>query len=308
MKKFALVLFLSIISSISLFSQTVDNIVENNLQMLGQGKSNQVKTELIDLIAKYPNEPGIRYLLATVSKDHNAAMNIYNDIIKNNSESQWADDCYWHLIQYYAINGEITKAEDNLEAMRKAYPNSNLLIIACDVLQTVYQKLPKEEQIRSNTLTVIPDAAQPLPTPEIVNEKTISVKEQATEKKFKIEDNELQKEIIRPQVTKQDTTKTIAQATKVVSKAVIEDEDPPINTSSEKFALQVGVYREFTRAEAEQKFYIEKRIRSAITKKVINGETMYSVVVGEYSSAERAEKAKRIVEKECNCKPIIVNK
>lgn len=308
MKKILLVLILSIISSFTLLAQTVDNIVEINLQLLGQGKGNQVKTELIDLMAKYPNEPGIRYLLATVSKDNNAAINIYNDIIKNNSESQWADDCYWRLIQYYAITGEISKAEDNLQAMRRVFPNSNLLLPACDVIQTVYSKLPKEEQIKSYTISVAPEAAKPLTTPVKVSNESVAVQEQAVEKKPKTEDNVLQKEIIRPQISKTDTTKTTIQHTKVVVKTEIEDEDPPINTSNEKFALQVGVYRELVRAEAEQKFYIEKRIRSAIAKKVVNGETMYSVVVGEYSSAERAEKAKRIVEKECNCKPIIVNK
>ncbi|MEI6089556.1 MAG: SPOR domain-containing protein [bacterium] len=308
MKKFALVLILTAVSSFSLFSQTVDNIVENNLQLLGQGKGNQVKTELIDLMAKYPNEPGIRYLLATVSKDHSAALSIYNDIIKHNSESQWADDCYWRLIQYYAITGEVTKAEDYLQAMRKDYPNSSLLMPACDVITTVYSKLPKDEQIKTYTFTAVPETDKPVSTPEKINTESIAVQEQAVEKKPKIEDKVVQKEIIKPQVIKADTTKTTIQQTKVVAKQDIEAEDPPINTSNEKFALQVGVYRELVRAEAEQKFYIDKRIRSAIAKKVINGETMYSVVVGEYSSAERAEKAKRIVEKECNCKPIIVNK
>jgi cell division septation protein DedD len=308
MKKILLVLILSIIGSFTLLAQTVDNIVEINLQLLGQGKGNQVKTELIDLMAKYPNEPGIRYLLATVSKDNNAAINIYNDIIKNNSESQWADDCYWRLIQYYAITGEISKAEDNLQAMRRVFPNSNLLLPACDVIQTVYSKLTKEEQIKSHTISVVPEATKPLTTPVKVSNESVAVQEQAVVKKPKNENDVLQKEIIRPQVSITDTTKTTIQHTKVVVKTEIEDEDPPINTSNEKFALQVGVFRELVRAEAEQKFYIEKRIRSAITKKVVNGETMYSVVVGEYSSAERAEKAKRIVEKECNCKPIIVNK
>jgi tetratricopeptide (TPR) repeat protein len=306
MKKFALVLILSIVCSFSLLAQTVDNIVEQNLQLLGQGKGNQVKTDLIDLMAKYPNEPGIRFLLATISKDHNSAINIYNDIIKNNSDSQWADDCYWRLIQYYAINGDITKAEEYLESMRKTYPTSNLLIVACDVLQTVYQRLPKDEQIKSYTLAVVPDTAKPTPATDKIINPVPPVKEQTTEKTIKSEDNTLQKEIIKPQEVKQDTTKVLKQ-TKILAKDEI-DEDPPIVTSNEMFGLQVAVYRDLVRAEADQKIYIDKRIRSAIVKKVVNGETMYSIVVGEYSSAERAEKAKKIVEKECNCKPIIVNK
>jgi len=308
MKKFAFVLILSIVSSISLFSQTVDEIVENNLQMLGQGKGNQVKTELIDLMAKYPNEPGIRYLLATLSNDQIAAINIYNSIIKNNSESQWADDCYWRLIQHYAITGEINKAEGHLQEMRKAYPNSNMLMPACDVIQTVYSMLPNEEQIKNVAINAIPEVPKPNISSEKIKNESLAVKVQSIENKPKNEETLLQKEIIRTQVTKLDTTKATIKPSKVVAKPEIEDEDPPIITNNDKFALQVGVYRELERAEAEQKLYIEKRIRSAIAKKVVNGETMYSVVVGEYSSAERAEKAKRIVEKECNCKPIIVNK
>ncbi len=302
MKIFALVLILSIVSIFSLHSQTVDNIVESNLQLLGQGKGNLVKTDLIDLIVKYPNEPGIRYLLATVSKDHIASINIYNDIIKNNSESQWADDCYWRLIQYYAITGDITKAEDHLQTMRKDYPNSNLLIVACDVIQTVYLTLPKEEQTKTYTLTTIPDNST-------IKTEVIPVKEPIKDSKTLADEKLVQKKIVLTNgVSKINTTKTIAQSSKTLVKAEVVDEDPPIDISNEKFALQVGVYRELVRAEAEQKFYIDKRIRSAIAKKIVNGETMYSVVVGEYSSAERAEKAKRIVEKECNCKPIIVNK
>ncbi|HAW08901.1 MAG TPA: hypothetical protein DCW42_07010 [Bacteroidetes bacterium] len=123
-----------LITFLNLYSQ--DKVVGEYLQQYAQGKMNEVRSALPDLLVEYPNDPGVKLLLAVVLEDADKAVDIYKDIVQKYPESQWADDAYWRLIQYYAIKSDVEKAEYELDNFRKRYPTSDYLTTATDVVRT----------------------------------------------------------------------------------------------------------------------------------------------------------------------------
>ena len=123
-----------LLSFINLYSQ--DKVVGDYLQQYAQGKMNEVRSALPDLLVEYPNDPGVKLLLAVVLEDADKAVDIYKEIVQKYPDSQWADDAYWRLIQYYAVKNDVEKAEYELDNFRKRYPTSDFLTPATDVVRT----------------------------------------------------------------------------------------------------------------------------------------------------------------------------
>lgn len=127
-------LFVFLLSFTSGYSQS--NKIEEYLRMVREGKISEVKMILPDLLAEYPNDPGIQLLHASVLDDANRAVEIYEKIIRSFPQSEFAAECYWRIIQYFALKGEVERASRELENFRKAFPNSNFLTPASDLVRT----------------------------------------------------------------------------------------------------------------------------------------------------------------------------
>ncbi len=132
--KFSILIGVFFISVFALHSQ--DKLVSDYLQLYAQGKMNEVRSALPDLLVEYPNDPGVKLLLAVVLEDADKAVDIYKEIVQKYPESKWADDAYWRLIQYYAVKSDVEKAEYELDNFRKRYPTSDFLVPATDVVRT----------------------------------------------------------------------------------------------------------------------------------------------------------------------------
>jgi len=130
------IVFIVIFFASALTVLAQDAIVNEFLQQYSQGKMEQVRTALPDLLVEYPTDPGVKLLLAMVLEDADKALDIYKEIIQKSPDSQWADDAYWRLIQYYAIKNDAEKADFELNNFRKRYPTSEFLITATDVVRT----------------------------------------------------------------------------------------------------------------------------------------------------------------------------
>lgn len=165
-----LLILLFLITQLNLFSQ-VKTITEY-LQLYAQGKMNEVLAALPDLLVENPNDPGVKLLLAVVSENAEKAVEIYKEIIQKYPDSQWADDAYWRLLQYYAIKGDVDKAEYELGNFRKRYPTSEYLPPATDVVRTarslanaklrqIEDNLKKEETPTTTTSTSKKTSSEP---------------------------------------------------------------------------------------------------------------------------------------------------
>ncbi len=152
-KLFALSFLFALISISSAYPQS-DKINEY-LKMVNEGKITEVKLILPDLLAEYPNDPGVQFLHAAVLDDASKAVEIYEKIIRNYPQSDYSDECYWRIIQYYAIKGEVERAARELDNYKKAFPHSAFLTPASDIVRTAISlaKTNPRTKITSKTET-----------------------------------------------------------------------------------------------------------------------------------------------------------
>ncbi|MCX7909627.1 MAG: SPOR domain-containing protein [Ignavibacteria bacterium] len=118
------------------FSFSQSEKIKEYLKMVDEGKITEVKLALPDLLAEYPNDPGVQFLHASVLDDASKAVEIYEKIIRTYPQSEYADECYWRIIQYYALKGEVERASRELENYKKAFPNSLFITPASDLVRT----------------------------------------------------------------------------------------------------------------------------------------------------------------------------
>lgn len=131
--KFSILFSIVILSSFA-FGQSEK--IKEYLKLVDEGKITEVKLVLPDLLADYPNDPGVQFLHASVLEDATKAVEIYEKIIRTYPQSEYADECYWRIIQYYALKGEVERASRELENYKKAFPNSIFITPASDLVRT----------------------------------------------------------------------------------------------------------------------------------------------------------------------------
>ena len=135
MKKIILIVFVLTFVNLNFGYSQSDKVV-SYLRLVALGKADEVKKSLPDLMAEYPDDPGVMLLHAVVIEDAFKAIEIYEKIVNNYPESQWADDAYWRIVQFHAVLGDTTKALKELNIYRKRYPTSEFLIAATDVVRS----------------------------------------------------------------------------------------------------------------------------------------------------------------------------
>ncbi|MBI5324487.1 MAG: SPOR domain-containing protein [Ignavibacteriae bacterium] len=331
--------------------------VRDYLKMVAMGKVSEVKKQIPDLIAEYPNDPGVQLLLAVVIDDAFLAVEKYKNLVKTYPESEWADDAYWRIVQFYAVIGDTSTAKTELENYRKKYPASEFLIAATDVVRysinyaksdknprnavqssvskdikpLEQETKPKQEavkkeittsQVKSETITKHEPVKKEIPQVNDTKPKQEQVKKlEVKSEEIKAKQETVKKENIPTQpktqtVTKQEPAKKdenkpkieIAKKEEVKPKQEIKKEVASEITDNEKFGLQVGVYSTKEAADGEVAKFKQQRLISYVMNKEIDGTQMFAVVVGEYSSKESAEQARKIVQVQCKCQPIIFKK
>jgi cell division septation protein DedD len=110
--------------------------VRENLKLVANGQVDEAKKALPDLLAEFPNHPGVMLLHAVVIEDAFRAMEFYEKIVADHSDSPWADDAYWRIVQFHAIMGDTAKAQATLAEFRHKYPSSEFLAPATDIVHS----------------------------------------------------------------------------------------------------------------------------------------------------------------------------
>jgi len=197
---FGLVFLLSFINFQFLNSQEsqANNLTEpvpvaKYLNMVAQGRSDEVRRILPDLMVMYPNDPGVKLLTGSILQNAFKATEIYENIVAEYPQSEWADDSMWRIIQFYAVMGDTSKAQTSLAEMRKNYPLSDFLVPSSDIVRSsvglARVKLTSRDKKLNNLKKVIKEAV----TPENEETKTDKLKiKMPVEKAIKIENNSLE--------------------------------------------------------------------------------------------------------------------
>jgi len=270
MKTFVIAIMI-ILTSFPVLVQSQTEKVKQYLKMIGIGKINDVKSRMPDMLAIYPNDPGVMLLHGIVIEDMSKSIEIFEKIIKNFPESEFADDANYRIIQYYVLNGNTAKANKELETFRGKFKDSELLIIASDLV---------------NTATKATDAKNENIAKE--EKKENGKKEVETKKSKEEKPTEL----------------------KSVYKSNNEEAKPQEKSKNGKVAygLQVGLYSNYDAAKSEMEKFQKQRMFAEIKQKKVDNINYYAVIIGNYSSKESAEEAKIMVKNICKCDPIIFEK
>ena len=107
----------------------------------------------------------------------------------------------------------------------------------------------------------------------------------------------------KKEVKKEDKKEDVAKNSTEIK--IIEDKK---ESKSTKWGLQVAIFEKKESAEAERDKYISQRMRTEVITRNVDGKLMYSVIIGHYSSKSNAEAAKIIINQQCNCNPLIIEK
>lgn len=332
MKKSFVILFISFLLSISI-TQAQKDEVNKYLRLVAYGKIDEVRAVIPDLLAKYPNDPGIKLLHGIILDDAFLAIDIYQAIIKNNPESQWADHAYWRIIQFYAVLGDTSKAQSELTKFRQLYPASSFIGPASDVVRSsvnlakrsmksttthteiklVNQESPKATKAEANSKPKEPltslNNENTINPDKLVESVDLSHNKSIDKSDKKLTDDKSNSKLIplpnekiaskpeKPKAEKNNSEPAIIRSTEQVRKDSVK--------TPEFYGLQVGIYKENNAAESEKNKFLIRRLRTQVVEKVVNGVVMYAVVIGHYSSLESAEEGKKIVSIQCSCEPII---
>ena len=288
MKFILIIVFLFAVILTNGFAQS-SSIVNSRLRMVAMGKVEEVKAGLSELLDEFPDDDGVLFLSAIITDNALRALRIYEGLLKNSPESEWADDAQLRIVQYWALKRDTTKTLLELQNYRVNYPASEFLLAATDVVKATVG-LPARANVRTlssaNATTTSSTISR---TPEFPKTKT--------EKVLKKSVKEISKE-------------TPAKPAPIKSEILKQPEktNEAIVVKESRWALQVAVYSERESAESEVNRFKSKRLRANVLTKDVNGKPGFAVVVGDYSSRESAEKAQPVVQTQCECAPFVVEK
>lgn len=287
LKIFGVILFAA---TLSLCAQSAK--VSTYLKLVAQGKISEVKSKLPDLLAEYPNDPGVKLLHGVVIEDGARALEKYKEIVKDFPDSEWADDAYWRIVQYYAVSGDTEKAESELANFRRRYPSSEFLAPASDVVRSAEQINRKKTSAKE----IKDAAAEPISEKKSVPTKTDKIQAPAVNKNTSV----------KPASDKDKAPADSKNAKSI--QPITQAKNPDASDGDSKWGLQVGIYSTKDKAELEKKKIEKLRMRTTLIERPIKGKNMFALVIGDYTSKALAEDAKKAVEAQCKCETIVYKK
>jgi cell division septation protein DedD len=102
--------------------------VQKYLSMVKSGQVDEVRKEIPSLLANHPNDPGVLYVQALVTKDGAESARIYQSIVDNFPKSKYADAALYKVYQFYYALGLYRTAELKLKQLETDYPASPYLV------------------------------------------------------------------------------------------------------------------------------------------------------------------------------------
>lgn len=112
------------------------------LEMLEEGRSQDVANLLQALTRENPKDPGVRFLNAVFNPDATAATETYKDIVKNFPKSSVANKAAERLVMYYQVMNEPQLAQSYIDFIGREDTDDNL-----QEIRKVNQSIQQQKQI-----------------------------------------------------------------------------------------------------------------------------------------------------------------
>jgi len=130
-----------------------DAEVQRYVAMVNNGQVDEVRKEVASLLERFPNNPGVLYVQALVTKEGAEAVRIYQSIVDNFPRSAYADAALYRVYQFYYALGLYRTAELKMNQLKAEYPSSRYL--KAEARETA--NLP--EEVEAPTPKVVRDSA-----------------------------------------------------------------------------------------------------------------------------------------------------
>jgi cell division septation protein DedD len=152
-KRFGL-LWVLFMTSLPLGAQDAE--VQRYVAMVSNGQIDEVRKEISSLLERYPNNPGVLYVQALVTKEGAEAARIYQSVVDNFPKSAYADAALYRVYQFYYALGLYRTAELKMNQLKAEYPASKYL--KADARETVNLAeevaVPARKAVRDSVVAV----------------------------------------------------------------------------------------------------------------------------------------------------------
>jgi cell division septation protein DedD len=266
------IIFLTLFITIQLMAQSDEYEVRNALEKVEKGQTAEVRKELPELVAKYPNSSATLYLQGRLATDGIEAVKFYQGVVDNFPKSEWADDALYRIYQYYYSLGLYRTADLKMQQMKKDYPNSTYITGKPE------EKIPTVEEKKVN----LPEKEITPPPAELIDSSEAVSKQEESPAKIKQDVAEIKKPEIKPE------EKNIIQKS--------------------EFTVQAGAYSTSKNAEKQKNYFDDLGYKVEIVNKVRNGRNLFLVWIGSFRTMEEARSIVRELKSKYKIDSMIVER
>lgn len=111
---------------------------EMYFSLIQEGRIEEVRQHLPELISKYPNNDGVHFLVALTTVSGDSSVNKYKKFIKRFPDSRWTDDAQMKIGEYLYARGLYSQASTQFRMIPLKYPESTHIQRAMNLMVKSY--------------------------------------------------------------------------------------------------------------------------------------------------------------------------
>ncbi|GEM_PF-82506 len=246
--------------------------IEMYLSLIREGRIEEVRTNLPELLSKYPAHPGVLYLKALTTVDGDSSIQQFRRLIERFPNSEYADDAGIKIGEYLYARGLYSQASVQLRNIPLHYPASSHLERAMRLMVRSYQATGEVDSAR-HYLRVFKRRY-----PDIDYSQ------------FGIPDIDVKPEVALVKVGKDQAKKKIASSRKALPKKRKTVQKQP-KTTGKPWVVQVGAFSKYANAKKLKLRLSQSGYQVVLGEVVSNGRRLHTVRVVRYASRSDAIQA-----------------
>tara|TARA_Y100000994_G_scaffold246426_1_gene249728 strand:+ start:421 stop:1260 length:840 start_codon:yes stop_codon:yes gene_type:complete len=130
------------------FSFAYSQNINLYLTLIEKGRYDEVRENIPDLLSRYPNEPGVKYIQALINNDGDASLAQYKKVIENFPDSEFASQSSIKIGEYLFARGLYSQASAQLKKTIFDYPKSDFHQRALDLMINSYIATGEKDSAR----------------------------------------------------------------------------------------------------------------------------------------------------------------
>ncbi|MBD30982.1 MAG: hypothetical protein CMG44_02110 [Candidatus Marinimicrobia bacterium] len=240
------------------------------LTLIQKGRYEEVRENLPDLLARYPNEPGVFYIQALVNKDGDSSLSQYQNLIDSYPDSDYASMSAMKIGEYLFARGLYSQASIHLKRTIFDFPKGDYHQRAMDLMINSYIATGEEDSAKVSL--------------QLINSLYPSLNYNKYGLNY-LESNKRDPKLVRLDRNTISERINIVKARRAKSKTKKQVSKP--------WVVQVGAFGKYTNANRLKKQLQNSGLATEVHKINSNGKRLHAVRIVRYQSRSDAEKIGR---------------